>query len=152
MRRRALVYMRLAEAGENRMSLAKTLALLDKVRVDAEALGDNALLARMYLADGLERILRGEQIRSSEPLRTALEKSEEYAERTGNAELAAMPRRSWVRRFITTRSTARPSGCSRTRSRSWRLSGDLIEHHTLRTHSRCRMAASAISIGRTTGY
>jgi tetratricopeptide (TPR) repeat protein len=84
--------MRLAEAGENRMSLAKTLSLLDKVRADAEALGDNALLARMNLADGLERILRGEMIRSSEPLRTALEKSEEYAERTGIAELAAMPR------------------------------------------------------------
>jgi tetratricopeptide (TPR) repeat protein len=92
MRRRALVFMRLAEAGENRMSLAKTLSLLDKVRADAEALGDNALLARMNLADGLERILRGEMIRSSEPLRTALEKSEEYAERTGNATLAAMPR------------------------------------------------------------
>jgi tetratricopeptide (TPR) repeat protein len=92
MRRRALVYMRLAEAGENRMPLEKTLALLGKVRVDAEALGDNALLARMYLANGLERILRGEQIRSSEPLRTALEKSEEYADRTGNAKLAAMPR------------------------------------------------------------
>jgi tetratricopeptide (TPR) repeat protein len=92
MRRRALVFMRLAEAGENRMSLAKTLSLLDKVRADAEALGDNALLARMNLADGLERILRGEMIRSSEPLRTALEKSEEYAERTGIAELAAMPR------------------------------------------------------------
>jgi two-component system sensor histidine kinase BaeS len=50
------------------------------------------LLARMYLANGLERILRGERIGSSEPLRTALEKSEEYAERTGNATLAAMPR------------------------------------------------------------
>jgi tetratricopeptide (TPR) repeat protein len=74
------------------MSLEKTLALLDKVRVDGEALGDNALLARMYLADGLERILRGELIQSSQPLRTALEKSEEYAERTGNAQLAAMPR------------------------------------------------------------
>ena len=72
MHRRASVYMRLAEAGENRMSLEKTLALLDKVRVDAEALSDNALLARMHLANGLERILRGEQIRSSEPLRTAL--------------------------------------------------------------------------------
>ena len=92
MRRRALVFMRLAEAGENRMSLAKTLSLLDKVRADAEALGDDALLARMNLADGLERILRGEMMRSSEPLRTALEKSEEYAERTGIAELAAMPR------------------------------------------------------------
>jgi tetratricopeptide (TPR) repeat protein len=52
----------------------------------------DALLARMYLANGLERILRGERIGSSEPLRTALVKSEEYAERTGNATLAAMPR------------------------------------------------------------
>jgi tetratricopeptide (TPR) repeat protein len=92
MHRRASVYMRWAEAGENRMSLEKTLALLDKVRVDAEPLGDDALLARMYLADGLERILRGERIRSSEPLHTALEKSEEYAERIGDARLAAMPK------------------------------------------------------------
>jgi tetratricopeptide (TPR) repeat protein len=92
MHRRASVFMRLAEAGENRMPLEKTLALLDKVRVDAEALGDNALLARMYLAEGFERILRGERVRSSELLRTTLEKSQEYAERTGNATLAAMPR------------------------------------------------------------
>jgi tetratricopeptide (TPR) repeat protein len=92
MRRRASVFMRLAEAGENRMSLEKTLALLDKVRVDAEVLGDNSLLARVYLSEGLERILRGEQVRSSERLGTALEKSREYGDRTCNATLAALPR------------------------------------------------------------
>jgi len=92
MRRRASVNMRRAEAGENRMSLEKILALLDKVRIDAEALGDSALLARLYLAIGLERVLRGELIRTSEPLRTALEKSEKFAEQAGDPQLAAMPR------------------------------------------------------------
>lgn len=74
------------------MSLDKTFQLLDKVRGDAEALGDNTLLARMYLAIALERILRGERVRMSEPLRTALEKSEEFAEQAGDPQLAAMPR------------------------------------------------------------
>jgi tetratricopeptide (TPR) repeat protein len=92
MRRRASVNMRRAEAGENRMSLEHTLALLNAVRVDAEALDDSALLARMYLAAGLERILRGEKIKTSEPLRTALEKSEQFAEQTGDPQLAALPR------------------------------------------------------------
>ena len=106
----------------------------------------------MYLANGLERILRGERIRSSELLRTALEKSEEYAERTATSSWLPCRGRSLVRRFITTRSTARLYGCSGMRSRSSRLLGDSIEHHTMQGHSRCRTPTSAISIGRTIGY
>jgi tetratricopeptide (TPR) repeat protein len=91
-RRRAMVNLRRAEAGENRKPTDENLALLERALADAEILGDVPIQARAYLAISLERMLRGEHPDAHGPLRVAMERAAELGEASGDPALAAMPK------------------------------------------------------------
>jgi tetratricopeptide (TPR) repeat protein len=79
-----------AEAGGESTPLNETLALLEAVVADGEALGDVELCARAYLSIGAARAMTGEQLGSSPALAEALARATELAETSGSAELKAL--------------------------------------------------------------
>ncbi len=89
-RTRAEMLLLQAEAGGDFVPLSDSVALLEAVIADGEALEDAALSARAYLEIGLARALSGEQFRSSPQLATALQRATELAEASGSPDLMAM--------------------------------------------------------------
>jgi hypothetical protein len=90
-RRRVEIAVGRVESGSSFTPADEMLEVLEAARTDAELLGDDKLLARVYLLIARERILRGEQYGSSEPLREAAERGLALAEATRDAMLRAEP-------------------------------------------------------------
>lgn len=90
-RLRAEIDLGRVQAGATFVPADESLAILDSVLRDAEALDDERLLARALLHVALERTLRGEQYGTSPALRDALERGLELADRTGDEQLRAQP-------------------------------------------------------------
>ncbi len=78
-----------AQAGLDFVPLQESLALLESVISDAEALDDSATAARAYLMVARARATGGEQFRSSPDLARALEQATTLAEASGSPALVA---------------------------------------------------------------
>lgn len=79
------------EAGLTFVPGNEQLAVLDRSRAEAEALGDDGLLARVYLLIAEIRTMLDEQYGSSPGLREAIDRGLELAERAGGGVRRAHP-------------------------------------------------------------
>lgn len=83
-RRRAEIDLGAVEAGLTFIPADEDLAILRRVRDDATVLDDDAMLARTFILIALVRTSQGDQYRTSQELREALERGLALAERTGD--------------------------------------------------------------------
>jgi class 3 adenylate cyclase/tetratricopeptide (TPR) repeat protein len=79
------------EAGFTFVPALEQLALLEPLVGDAEALGDDRLLARVHLWIGWVRHSMGEWYARSQAMRTSIERARALGERLGDEELTALP-------------------------------------------------------------